>query len=117
MDPVTIANSLITLLIPIMAKGMEEVATSALQDGYASIREKFSGNPEEKKVVERFEKNPSEGADDFQALLIKHLNEDQELRRQLTEALSNANPSSALVGKVKAKNVAVAKKINKIKMS
>jgi len=117
MDPLTIASSVIGILTPIIANGVGEVANTDFKDVYASIKEKLSRNPEEGKIIEQFEKDPSRGADAFQALLIEHISIDQELMKQLIEALQIPKTRSSLVGKVEAKNVVIADKIDKIDMS
>ena len=65
MDPVTIsaiAASAISILSPLVAKGMEEVAKSVFKDSYDKIKEKLESNPESKETLEEFEKNPVEAA-------------------------------------------------------
>lgn len=117
MEPVAIANSLVTLLIPIMAKGMGDLANSAFHDVYLNIKQKLSTKTEGKNVVERFEKNPTGGAEDFQALLARHLNDDHELMGQLRDALDKSTAYSSLTGEINAKNVVVAQKIDNLNMS
>ena len=117
MDPLTIAHSLVGFLTPIIAKGVGEVADSAFKDIYALVKEKLSRKPEEQKIVEEFEKDPSEGAPAFQELLVQHLQGDLVLKNQLVEALQHLKTNSPLVNKVDAKNVVIAQKIDKIDMS
>lgn len=117
MDPVSIANSLLVLITPMVAKGVGELANTALKDVYATIKERLSKKPDGKSVVDAFEKNPSQGAEAFQAALVEQLRVDQELVRQLVDALNASKDNGSLVGEVNAKNVVISNKIDNINMS
>lgn len=117
MDPVTVATAFVGFLSPIIAKGVEEVAKSALGDLYAEIKKKLSKKPEGEKAINQFEHDPAQGAEVFQIALIEQLKADRELMHSLAETLQNKQITGPLVNKVDAKNVAIAEKINKINMS
>ena len=117
MDPVTIATAVVGFLSPIVAKGLEDVAKSALNDAYAKIKDRFSKEPKNSKIIEQFEKDPSTGAEAFQTALVEQLKTDQDLMQQLVSILEKNKHSGALVNEVNAKNVVIAEKIDKIDMS
>lgn len=117
MDPVIIATAVVGFLSPIVAKGLEDVAKSALNDVYAKIKDRFSKEPKDSKIIEQFEKDPSTGAEAFQTALVEHLKTDQDLMQQLVSILEKNKQSESLVNEINAKNVVVAKKINKVKLS
>lgn len=117
MDPVTIATAVVGILSPIIAKGVEEVAKSAFGDIYVEIKNKLSKKPEGEKAINQFENDPAQGAEVFQRALIEQLKADRELMHSLAKTLQNKKITRSLVNQVKAKNVAIAEKINKINMS
>jgi hypothetical protein len=116
MDPITVATAVVGFLSPLVAKGLEEVATSALGDIYASIKAKISKDPAGEKAIEKFEKDPQQGLSEFQSALLEHLKKDHELMLQLTEFVQKSQTSSPLVNKVEAKNVVIAEKIDRLTM-
>ena len=121
MDPITLttlAGMAVAALSPLVAKGAEELGKSVLNDAYVAIKQRLSKKAESKAVIEKFEQNPSEAAPTLQAELAKQLAADDELVRLLAEALekSGAAAPGSLVGKIKAKNVVVANKIDTVNM-
>lgn len=121
MDPVTIsaiASSIVSVLSPLVAKGMEEVAKSVFKDAYGNIKERLKSDPENKKTLEAFEKNPVEAAPDMLKVLTNQMLIDEKLTQMLAAALSKSNVVNleALVGKVEAKKVVVASHIDTVNM-
>ena len=105
-------------LSPLLAKGAEEVAKTAFKDAYQAIKDRLTKKPESKKAVEKFEENPSTGANEFQATLAEHLKNDAELVRMLAEALEKLGSAapSQLVGTINAQKVVVANQIDTLNM-
>jgi len=121
MDPVTvsaIAASIVSVLSPLVAKGMEEVAKSGFKDAYGKIKDRLKSKPESKKILEEFEKNPAEAAPEMLKLLTQQMLIDEKLMQLLAETLnkSEAVNLEALVGKVEAEKVVVASHIDTVNM-
>ena len=121
MDPVTIsaiAASAISVLSPLMAKGMEEVAKSVFNDSYDKIKERLLNVPEHKETLDRFEKNPVEAAPDMLKLLTQQMLIDEKLTQVLATTLSKSDAVNleALVGKVEAEKIVIASHIDTVNM-
>jgi len=121
MDPVTIsaiAASVISILSPLVSKGMEEVAKSVFKDAYGKIKDRLQSNPEGKKTLQKFEQNPAEAAPELMRLLTQQMLLDEKLTQLLAEALkkSEAVNLEALVGKIEAEKVVVASHIDTVNM-
>jgi hypothetical protein len=121
MDVAFLSNLAVSTLAPILLKGVGELAGTTLKDAYEAIKDRLSRTPEEKQVVEKFEKGPVENSNEFQMLLSKHLEKDEELRTLLTTSLEKMkNPPVEMgnvnVNQIHAEKVIVAQKVDKIDM-
>jgi dipeptidase len=121
MDPVTvsaIAASTISILSPLVAKGMEEVTKSVFKDAYEKIKDRFSTDQESKKALEEFEKKPAEAAPELLKILTNQMMIDEKLTQLLAETLKKSKVVNleALVGKVEAEKVVVASHIDTVNM-
>jgi hypothetical protein len=121
MEPETIsaiAASIVSVLSPLVTKGMEEVAKSSFKDVYDKIKDRLQGHPESKKTLEAFEKNPVEAAPDMLKELTNQMLSDTKFTQLLGTALSKSNVINleALVGKVEAEKVIIAQYIGTVNM-
>ena len=108
MDPITsatLAAMAVTARNSLVTKGAEELGKTVFKDAYTAIKERLP-----KKVAEKFEQNPNEGAPALRSELGNHLAGDAELARLLAVALEKfgAAAPGLLVGKIEAGQVIVA---------
>ena len=69
MDPVTLATSVVGILMPYLIKGGETIAKKAVDETiekagqlYQTIKQKFSGDPYAKETLKRVEEDPNSEA-------------------------------------------------------
>jgi len=118
MDPATLSSTVVAALSPLMAAGATEIAKTAFKDAYTVLKERLKKKPEGKEAIEKFEVDPTEGKDELMKQLTQLIEADQDLARQLQEALASFKQGSQapLVEKVEAEKVVIAQSIKKLKM-
>jgi hypothetical protein len=110
-DPITIAAGVVALLTPFVSKAADAFAseagkavwskTSALFD---LLKSKLSGDQAAAATLDRFDRNPQGSADEFQSVLVKRLEGDQQLRDELLSLLDEikrSGPNVRVVQRVK----------------
>lgn len=124
MEPITIATSIITILMPLIKKGTEEFAGEAgkavfekAKHLFATLKAKMSKDSTAKEMLERFEQKPDVYQPAVVDKLKEKLTEDKALADELVgylEDIKKSGPSVKVVIEMEKVENLVAAKIRKM---